>query len=117
MNEYRSFPKKDFRNLPVSVVHNNRNKLIYSSQKLNWDPGIILRHGSEPKWLHIHQNLFENTQARPPTQSKNVQTSQNLFFEKSVFPINAKSQWDFLTNRALELMYQGEKMQNQKLIW
>ena len=30
---------------------------------------------------------------------------------------NVKSQWDFLTNRELELIYKARQMRNQKVIW
>ena len=39
------------------------------------------------------------------------------FLKSTFFPINVKYQWDFLTNRALELMYQGRKRRNLELVW
>ena len=87
---------------------------------LNWPPGNIFRQDPEPNLLQIHQNLFGNTQNHLPEKLKKNQKRQIFWkpiLEKSFFPINVKSQWDLLTNRALELKYQGRKMQNQKLIW
>ena len=49
-----------------------------------------------------------------------MKTSRRLktnFSENALFPQNVKTQWDFLTNRALELMYQGRKTRNLELVW
>ena len=43
---------------------------------LNWPPGNIFRQDSEPKWLQIHQNHFENTQNHPPKKLKQNQKRQ-----------------------------------------
>ena len=43
---------------------------------LNWPPGNIFRQDSEPKWLQIHQNLFENTRYHPPKKLQKDQTRQ-----------------------------------------
>ena len=49
-----------------------------------------------------------------------MKTSRRLktgFLETPFSPKNVKAQWDFLTNRALELMYQGRKTRNLELVW
>ena len=87
-------------------------ELIWLDGWLNWPRGIIFRQDSKPKSLQSHQNLLENTKNHPPEKSPKDQKRPDFWK-----PIAPKSQWDFLTNRALELKYQGRKMQNQKLIW
>ena len=87
-------------------------ELIWLDGWLNWPRGNIVRQDSEAKSLQIQRNLLENTQNHPPQKTKNVQTSENRFFPK-----NVKSQWDFLTNRELELIYKARQMRNLEVIW
>ena len=64
---------------------------------------------------HFREKHFvsKNTQ-----NQENVQTSQTRFLlESPFFPINVKSQWDFLTNRELELIYKARQMRNLEVIW
>ena len=56
-------------------------------------------------------------QKKRPKSRKRPAVPKPIFLESPCFLKNVKSQWDFLTNRALELKYQGRKMRNQKLIW
>ena len=49
-----------------------------------------------------------------------MKTSRRLttnFFESPFPPQNPKTQWDFLTNRELELIYKARQMQNLEVIW
>ena len=77
-------------NFLVKVIGYNRNKLIYSSQKLNWDPLIIFRLGCKPEALHICKILTENVDHHVPKKCKHVDISENrfvgarLFLEKSI---------------------------------
>ena len=70
-------------------------------------PGTLLDHFRDTTFLITKMPKIKKTSRRPNT----------VFFESPFFPKNVKSQWDFLTNRALELKYQGRKVRNQKLIW
>ena len=87
-------------------------ELICLDGWLNWPRGNIFRQDSEPKLLQIQRNLFGNTQNPPPKKSPKDQKRPDFWK-----PIAPKSQWDFLTNRELELIYKARQMRNQKVIW
>ena len=57
-------------------------------------------------------NLLENTKNHPPKKFPKDQKRPDFWK-----PIAPKSQWDFLTNRELELIYKARQVRNQKLIW
>ena len=48
---------------------------------------------------------------------KTSRRQKTNFSESLFFPINVKSQWDFLTNRELELIYKARQMRNLEVIW
>ena len=90
-------------------------ELIWLDGWLNWPRGIFFRQDSEPKWLQIQRNILENTQNHTPKKFPKDQKRPD--FWKPISPKNVKSQWDFLTNRELELIYKARQMRNCEVIW
>ena len=70
------FLKPDFRQILVKLINFKGNELIWLDRKLNWPPNNIFRHGSKPKSLQTHRNLFENTQNHPPKKSPKAKKRQ-----------------------------------------
>ena len=78
------FRKPDFRQILVKLINFNGNELIWLDRMLNWDPNNICRHGSRPKCLQTHRNLFGNTRNHPPKNTKNVKFYETRFFWKTL---------------------------------
>ena len=86
-----------------------------------------------PKWSRIGRNrsgvvpdtpgtlldhFWDNTCfKKAPKIMKTSRRPKTDFSESMFFPINVKSQWDFLTNRELELIYKARQMRNLGVIW
>ena len=75
--------KPDFRQIPVKIINYNGFELIWLDRMLNWHPGNIFCHGSKPKSLQTHRNLFGNTQNRPPENK-----TKRFFVENRCFVQN-----------------------------
>ena len=58
---------------------------------------------------HVFAKKLPNSWKRPDVRTP--------FFGKSIFPKNVKTQWDFLTNRELELIYKAKQMRTLEVIW
>ena len=78
------FRKPDVRQILIKIINYNGNELIWLGRRLNWPLLIIFRHGSKPKSLQIHQNLFGNAQNHPPKKQKNVKFSENRCYWKTL---------------------------------
>jgi hypothetical protein len=59
------------------------------------------------------KHFFKKT----PKIKKTSRRPKTDFLKSPFSPINVKSQWDFFTNRELELIYKARQMRNQKVIW
>ena len=85
INYYIIFRKKFFREILVKLINLMEFELIWLDGWLNWPRGIIFRQDSEPKWLQIHQNLFENTRNHHPKTPENVKISENRLLLENGF--------------------------------